>query len=74
MVYSDGKYLIADSARELQSFADKIGLPSEHLNGASFFPHYTVPDDFQKKVREAGVNEVSTEKLLEVAKKVYQPW
>lgn len=72
MVYTDGKYLIADSVRELQDFASLMGLAPEYLNGGSYFPHYKIPENSKKEMLEAGVRLVSEERLQLIAMDVFR--
>lgn len=58
MTYTDGKYLIADTIRELHWMANRLGVPYS-LFMTSPFPHYHVDHNFQQEMKEAGIKTIS---------------
>ncbi|MEM9676103.1 MAG: hypothetical protein ACFB15_19840 [Cyclobacteriaceae bacterium] len=72
MVYTDGTYLIADSARELELFVKQNKLPREHLNSASYFPYYLIPKDYLYRVIENGGKVISAKELREIGIRKYR--
>lgn len=72
MVYTDGIHLIASTIQELQRFIATAKLPQQHLNSATYFPHYRITEDYLTTAIEAGAKEVTPERLLAIAKKVYR--
>jgi len=64
MVYTNGKYLIADSIKELHAFAQKIGLKRSWFQSTHIIPHYKVWGATLKKALKFGAKKIATKNLI----------
>lgn len=74
MIYTDKKYLTADSEKELRDFVKQIDLESlvclDQMNNKSCHIHVPLFDDTQVKlVIDNGAKIVSTEEIVELSER-----
>ena len=63
MVYVQGKYLMADSVRELHQYANKLEIPY-NLFTTEPFPAYLLDQDYLQQVKAVGIKEANTARAI----------
>jgi len=74
MVYYDGVHLVADSLKELHSFAITCGLKRDWFQDHPKHPHYDVwGGRNERAVLRLGAIEIDSKQLLQISKSLIKP-
>ena len=67
--YTSACHLVADSAKELQTFAVQLGLHPSWFQNKSGMPHYDLTTRMRQKAIRMGAFELNRKKFLKFMKK-----